>query len=491
MSNLVFQPEALSLGTGISFDTHPTITRLILFFVFCVPSFYAVRRGLFAIQAYLLFRRARAGIQLPLRRSRFRICTGNFLQGTPLYTFFSIVITLCVVGLATVAIIFVEERNLFAYTETIPNYASISTLYGNSLPPRANASSANSTFRAALLATSLSCTTRDAISIKYWPVAYNLTLDTDLDAFDVYGYRGSYFAACQRGSTHWSSGFILQLNAFSFDRVLPSGSRQHQTFNIHNPYPFVSLTVTTDVKSKKSWSAQVEEYQISNTVTRNEDLSGKVGSFFVYKQSNRSIAVLLLVSRATNSTLISIGTPTFNNDTSTSFTIGTPVQISADIYKDIEIFSEEYNPVRVLRQRLSFEDIVSTRQSIPRLVELLLERGLVGIPLTEPIGSYSPYSITLVPWFPFCTFILLPIFALIFGFMREILSCVLVRRKIAKKSQLFVNDYDELSKTLRREMERGNEQHRSKDFAVLGKREDNDGSDTVHVIIPPVPGPAE
>ena len=420
----------------------------VTFFLFDIPIAWAIHRGLHALQGYYLCRIALSGRPVPVARSRIPIVSGELLRGT----FFIIAnfIALVIMFFATLGING-ETQDLW---EPIPR-TKITTL-----------SSVNNDSKFEMPKEQvLACSNRSETQVYYWPIGFNLNSTnspTDIE--------------CQKAAPRTKPMLVAQ--------CVPLAG---MPCFLENDDPLKSiLKMTIDRSYKKIWNHSeyfVDEYRFSNSSatkfgTHNDsvnELRGKEGHAFVVRTKpnadNRILKkgsfVALFRDSNTKHLFLSIGVVV--KDFKGVSTIRRPFQILPNT-----LGSDEFNLFRTLRGQVRGLYEIGERflqLDIPRFVESLLLNSLRANSVTHPTVVYKKYpnrNATIISGATIVLYAILFACALVLCFMKELLTFVLVYRNQFHAYELGFNDFDELSRTLRSEMEKSNDLPLSMSFAELG-----------------------
>lgn len=447
-----------------------TFIQLLLFFLVSVPSFFGIRRGLFAVQGYLLYCRARSGVHVRIVRLRCRIITGKLLRGTPLYTTFFVFANVAVLTAIFFATWDIRE-------EMRPFWAPVTHANITSLPTDSNSQARvaprrNDNFQAQVFAHVFSCAERTRRGVAYWPVAFtyeiqskgpNLKVDCQQQApgidpmLDI-EYLRFHNADETFPEDKWNSfrSYVLNVTLSNIGRRMPQNATQYDII-------------------------RVEVEQLSQ-------LQGAKGQLLLYSDT---YCLFILQDSGDNIVITSGevvgGFEEFNrfNSDHLECNVADPILIASTTNPNIT--SPSFRLLDAIRQDLTLQDIQYSMFNMPVLIEIIMKYALIHVPLaTSNPSAYTEGSVkgTYIGPIALVLFPAIGILALLVGFIREFLACFLVHKRNITASQIFISEFDQLSTTLRREMETSKGVQYSSDFAVFGSRLDDYGQQSAGAVLP-------
>lgn len=326
-----------------------------------------------------------------------------------------------------------------------------------------------------------SCATNNRSHLSFWPIGFNLsgnqypaTANTWLRPIN---------STCLKETPN--SAPLVSTTCINIDSNPCSIYEQRPDLDIQ-----VSVTPTV-----KNWNRLVHEFNFSITRSRLvydrfnrpsfDLLLRKRGFAFVFREpieefSARNIAYVFISNLGNDSWFISAGQMVSENSTTAEFYLYRPARISP-----AKVLGPLSNALNRFRKTDLYPRVEVPISSIPLLVQFLFQE-FGSTPNANQALRKIPGDVTIIYKEAIILYSVLLAILITLFFTREIIVFFFVSRQPGiSMDEVFATDFNELSKTLRRTMERENDIQYTNDHALLGVHVDERGSMRIAPISSP------
>lgn len=451
---------------AITLQVPSRITNAVIFFVVDIFGLWAIHRGLKGLQSYYFYRLARTGRSVHLARSRVPIFSGELLQGGTRTGVIFVLANAAAIVLAFLATLEVNGETVLVLNP-VP-LTNVATVVGGSVDYDESSN---------FYSTLSSCATRNTTHFGYWPVTFSIDKNKSEEDYIV-----PLNPVCQVEVPGFQPLVMTECIT-----LLPGKS-----CNVYDKRPGLLMNATIAKSSRKNWSTLVSEFTFSATTAQAfnpesgsyDMLTGKEGFAFIFREpleqeAHRNTALLFLDNRENNSWFIAYGELHNNDSTRAAFGLFRPAKLSpASLLPDNANFLES----RGLRFPEAYPRIEIPVTNIPAIIEFLFINSFGNSNNTRQAFTKEPKDVTVISTAGMVLYgVICATFILLF-FMKELLMFI-IRQRGTQPHEAFATDFDQLSRSLRRSMEREHDMAYSGDFAVLGVDEDAQGSSQVRPIV--------
>lgn len=246
------------------------------------------------------------------------------------------------------------------------------------------------------------------------------------------------------------------------------------SLNDLGPAVDVQVTVTSEENTNNPTS-----YLISNTTADHIIFSGKQGEAFVFDRSSTSASVVLLLrDHSSDEVYIAYGIGQISSSTG-RFAMNPPLRLWPSA-----IASNTSNLKEALVNHFPKYLVAYAGPTITVFLDFLVRFAYGYEPLTWQAYRTREENVTQLSTYAIILLCLLLLAVLALWLLRGLLHLYFVDKKRVSLAELRCTDLDELSRTLRRELERTNKVEPSSEFALLGTHYDERGSNRVGFIAP-------
>lgn len=463
-------PNQLTLSKMKVIPIQSRYVNAFFFFFVDIPVAWAIHRGLLALQGYYYYKLAYSGHRVPIARSRVPLVSGELLRGLTRFPSIFVLGNVAVLVLILFATLGVngETRDLW-----IPNaFTNITSL--SSIVHKTPSGHKKYT---------ISCSEESDTDVKYWPVAFNQSESRN------------HNWTCQQGAPEVEPMLTVRCVPHNGEPCL----LKDDSLTIHLTTKIApQLNITW--KTRNAANVDLKEYSVINTTANIaqgsevnsifEELNGHKGYAFLihilkkqptyfgrqhspiqrpperpneYLQNGS--AVILLHDTINNQLFIAKGR-SLHNTSPGQFEIRRPLRLTPDtLSRNESDIVHALRDLEVHKSRIPFLSVPTHR-----FVENLIVHAVSEVSLNGSSTAYlrrGKQNITEMTYFSVILYAILVAAALAMAPIKELFGFFVLHKERMTAFELRSNDFDELSKTLRSQMEQANGMTPSGDFSQL------------------------